>query len=299
LSHPHADKEKPAISVVIITFNSHSEISTCLASLHSALASCKAQIIIIDNASSDGTIAVLERQFLSLQKKCPNTTLIKNARNIGYTAAINQGLRLCQGRFILLLNPDIILYAHTLSTLLDRFQDDELGCVAPQLLNADGSVQPSCRRFPRVRDIFLELLPSIITSFAFSSWKMPEFDHKTTREVDQPQGAFLLFRSSVLQQVGLLDERFFMFFSDVDFCRRIRAQGWRILFCAEAKALHFKGRSVQQNKLDMIISSHRSFVDYLIKYQKGILPKIGIKIAQIYLLIITLPRLVLEKIKNS
>ena len=142
-----------------------------------------------------------------------------------------------------------------------------MGIVAPQFLNADGSIQPSCRRFPRHRDIVFHAL-GLNYLFPYSKlynyWKMGDFDHQSQRFVDQPQGAFLLTHRRAFEDVGLLDENFPMFFSDVDWCRRFINKGWKITFTPEVKIIHHKGSSVynNRNRISLIWSSHISFYLY-------------------------------------
>jgi GT2 family glycosyltransferase len=146
------------------------------------------------------------------------------------------------------------------------------GIVSPQFLDLDGSIQPSCRRFPRHRDLLFLALgfdKLFSKSKIFNYWKMGDFDFRSQQKVDQPQGAFLLTHRTALEQVGLLDEQFPMFFSDVDWCRRFIAKGWEIFFSPETQIIHDKGTSIYRNRLRMIWSSHRSFYDYFVKYYPG------------------------------
>ncbi|RMF58121.1 MAG: glycosyltransferase family 2 protein, partial [Calditrichaeota bacterium] len=193
----------------------------------------------------------------------------------GFTRALNQGLARSRGEYILVLNPDTVLQPGCLTVLLGVLAERErVGVVAPQLLNPDGTVQPSCRRFPRYRDVLFEasgLSRAFSGSRVFNGWKMGDFDHTTGRGVDQPQGACLLFHRSVLTKVGLWDEGFPMFFSDVDWCRRVKHQGYEIWFEPTARVVHLQGRSIFQHRPRMIWSSHCSFYRYFKKYD-GISP---------------------------
>lgn len=257
-------------SVVIVTYNNENEIALCLDSLAFELNDFSFQIIVIDNNSSDHTKEVVKKKFIQFQKKGGELLLIENTSNLGFTKAINQGLKKCKGQYILTLNPDTELNKGSLSMLKEALQENSnIGVVAPQLLYPDGTIQPSCRRFPRHRDVFFEmtglsyLFPK---SRELSSWKMGDFDHRSTRQVDQPQGACLLFTDKVLNSVGYLDESFPMFFSDVDWCRRVKNQKWEILFEPQAKVIHRQGASVFQKRSKMIWSSHHSFYKYFKKH---------------------------------
>ena len=128
---------------------------------------------------------------------------------------------------------------------------------------------------------------------------MADFDHKSSRYVDQPQGAFLLAKSHVLNDVGLFDERFPMFFSDVDWCYRVKQHGWLIRFCSGTSVLHKKGASIYQRRAEMIVTSHRSFVDYFRKYDKNKWNQFTTFLIYILLLVISLPRFVGAVFKDN
>lgn len=256
------------ISVVIVTFNNENEIADCLNSLAKELAGKNWQLTVIDNHSRDRTVEILQSTFHKMTG-C-EAELICSLKNIGFTGALNQGLQQSRGEMLLILNPDTKLQSGSLEALKRAlFNNPKTGVVAPQLLNADGSVQPSCRRFPQHRDVVFEIMGLsrvFKTSKLFNAWKMGDFDHQLQRSVEQPQGACLLFKREVLATVGLWDENFPMFFSDVDWCRRVKAAGFEIVFEPAAKVIHHKGVSVFQKRPEMIWSSHHSFYRYFIKH---------------------------------
>lgn len=258
-------------SVVIVTYNNAPEIGRCLSALHEAGDPWRLQVVVVDNHSTDATLNVIRR---SIAAHAWQVEVVENPGNRGFTAALNQGLRRCQGAFILVLNPDTEVERDSLAILKGALTaDPRVGVVAPQLLFPDGRLQPSCRRFPRHRDVIFELL-GLARLFPgsplFSGWKMGDFAHQTPRYVDQPQGACLLFGREVLEAVGYWDEDFPMFFSDVDWCRRVKAEGWEILFAPAARVVHHKGCSVMQQRVHMIWSSHRSFYRYFKKHHRSL-----------------------------
>jgi len=260
------------LSIIIVTFNHQHEIKKCLHSLSSALSNFQSEIFIIDNHSTDQTIAITQKLLSNLDIK-NHWSIICNETNRGFTSAVNQGLAHTHGEYILILNPDTELTPNIFSSLIEIFKNDRnVGIVAPQLRNPDGSIQPSCRRFPRHRDVIyngLGLNLLFKNSKALNHWKMGDFDHQSQRPVDQPQGAFLLVKREAIEQVGLLDEQFPMFFSDVDWCRRFFQNGWKILFVPSVQIIHHKGTSIYRHRLKMIGSSHRSFYYYFRKYDRG------------------------------
>ena len=256
-------------AVILVTYNSRDEVLTCLQSLPDADPGARFQIIIVDNHSADGTVPAV-RRWAETSPDNLSIDLIENARNWGFTHAVNQGLARADAQWIVFLNPDTQLPENALRRLREVLQQrPDIGVIAPQLRNPDGSVQPSCRRFVRHRDVwfhFTGLAMWFPRSRRFNGWKMGDFDHRSPREVDQPQGAFLLARRDVVQSVGEWDERFPMFFSDVDWCRRVKQAGYRIWFEPSVQVFHHKGRSVFANRPPMILTSHRSFVRYFWKY---------------------------------
>lgn len=260
-SRNRREKEKIDVSFVIVTWNSENEIGNCLSSIFSEV-SCSFEAIVVDNASSDSTLEII--------KNFPEVKLIANSENLKFARGTNQGLEIAQGKFKMLLNPDTILTQNSIEKLIDFLEKNaKIGAIAPKLLNLDGSIQPSCRRFPTFRTLFFEMffLSRIFPkSNFFSSYKMPDFSHNETCEVDQPQGAALLIKGQVLEEVGFLDENFPMFFNDVDFCFRIKKAGWKIYFLAESEVLHIKGASVYRVRKEMIKALHESFFDYLKKH---------------------------------
>lgn len=261
------------ISIIIVTFNHEQEISKCLTTLRSAIKSFQTEIFIIDNYSTDQTVSIARKELSNFNKK-HRWSIICNETNQGFTSAVNLGMVQSCGEYVLILNPDTEQLTDIFKPLIEEFKkDSEVGIVSPQFRNPDGSIQSSCRRFPRHRDVIynaigLNWFPS--QNKEFNYWKMGDFDHQTQKEVDQPQGAFLLARKEAIEQVGLLDEQFPMFFSDVDWCRRFIQKGWKILFVPGVKIIHHKGTSIYKNRLKMIWSSHRSFFHYFRKYYGGV-----------------------------
>ena len=253
------------VSIIIVTYNSENEIRDCINSILNSSRITNFEILIADNHSTDETVLIIENFDSS------KITLIKNNANLGYTKANNQCLKLAKGEYFLLLNPDTILQKNTLNILTDELRkDDILGAVASQLKYPDGKIQKSCRRFPRRRDIIYESLRLGIilkNSAEFNYWKMGDFSHEYDSPVEQPAGAAILLKRSVVDKIGLLDEQFPMFFSDVDFCRRIMDNGNSIKFISTTYITHLGGSSILRNRMRMIISSHSSFYKYFKKYR--------------------------------
>ncbi len=287
------------VSIVVVTFNNAAVIRRCLTTLSDAVESYSSELYIIDNNSVDGTVQILRNANTWKHLSFNHVEKIYNPSNVGYTRGLNQGLRKCRGRFVLMLNPDIIFTDNPFPKLFQCLRKENVAVVSPQFRFPNGDVQPSCRRFPAKRDVlfeFLGLSRILAASPFFNAWRMPDFDHRHSRDVPQPQGAFLLTRNSVLQAVGMPDEKLPMFFSDVDWCRRVIDSGRRIRFCAEAFVLHLQGASVRQKRAEMIVSSHRSFVAYFKKYDASVFDRMLTTTIHLLLLAATPLRLLATKL---
>jgi GT2 family glycosyltransferase len=226
-----------------------------------------AEIIVVDNASTDGTIELIEREF-------PGARLIKNSANFGFARAVNQGLNQSAGELILVLNQDVKLKSDAVFRLARRLKEDPgIGVIGPKFIGFDGRLQKLCRAFPKYRDIIFEaigLAPLFPNSRFFSHWKMRWFDHETSMEVDQPMGSAMMFRRELLKAAGDFDESFPIFFNDVDFCRRVKEAGLINLYYPEAVVEHYLGGSTERARAAMIMESHRSMYRYFRKYAKSI-----------------------------
>lgn len=277
------------LAIILVTYQSAAHIGACLASLPLAEPRRRLTIHLIDNASTDNTMEIAAQAVRELPVPRVTAHVLRNHSNVGFTAALNQGLALCPLEApVLFLNPDTVFPPASLARLLtELYEHDHVGVIAPQLhyLNAspqsaitapytfsDATIQPSCRRFPRYADLFFEftgLSRAFPASPRCNRWKMGDFDHRRSRAVDQPQGACLLVRPQVVQAIGRWDERFPLFFSDVDWCRRVWQAGWRIRFTAEVKVFHALGASVKQVRPSALWSSHLSFWRYFWKYRRS------------------------------
>jgi hypothetical protein len=253
------------VGVVIVTYNSADVVGACLGSLLGA-ASTPMQVVVVDNDSSDDTGDLIAEQF-------PQVTLIRKDQNRFYAAASNQGIQRVSGRYILLLNPDTILPVggiDALSIFLDSHPD--AAAVAPQLVYPNGRRQPSLREFPGLDTLWYDLLGLAFLfprSRTFGRWRMGYFDGQSERAVDQPMASCLMIRREALQQVGLFDESYPMFFNDVDWCARVKNAGLTIMYTPDIKITHQGGASVAKAKIRMIWMSHRAYWLYLSRLHRG------------------------------
>ncbi|MBI3946278.1 MAG: glycosyltransferase family 2 protein [Armatimonadetes bacterium] len=259
------------LSVVVVNWNTGALLRACLRSLlaHPLERTGQAdqEILVIDNASADGSADMVRREF-------PGVTLIANETNLGYAAANNQGIRRARGEYLLLLNPDTEVPPGGLATLVSLLEaHPEAAAAAPRLVGLDGRTQRSVRGFPSPIALLAEitglaaLFPRRLGGYRVRGW-----NHDSEREVDQPMTSCLLIRRQALEQVGLMDEAFPIFFNDVDWCYRARQRGWTIRFTPRVAVLHHYGASTSQVRGAMIRESGRSLARFYRKHYRGRIP---------------------------
>lgn len=262
------------LSVVVVSWNGAEFLEECLNALYAATQGQDVEIIVVDNASSDGSPDLVRRLF-------PQARLIANDRNYGVSVAFNQGIRASARPYIQLLCSDTIVQPRALDAMA-AFLDahPEVGAAGPKILYPDGRLQPSCRTFPTIPVFvweFLGLSRLFPRHPVFGKWRMGNFDHQTLREVDQPRGSSLMVRREMVDQVGGWDERLEMFFNDVDWCLRIKQQGWKIFFVPSAVMTHYGGGSVNKVRPRMILASHRCCYRFFRKHRKGLLNGLAVQ----------------------
>ena len=231
------------LSIIIVSWNVKKVLIDCLGSIEENPASEPFEVIVVDNASSDGTVE-------SLRNKFPEVVVIANSQNLGFAAANNQGIEKSQGEYILLLNPDTIVHSGSLDVLIEFMDENkDVGICGPQLLNQDGTIQSSVRCFPTFRGaLYRHTVIRYLGLFKneYKKWLMKNFDHKTKMDVDQVMGAALMIRQSIIEDIGVMDEQFFMYYEEVDLCFRIKQAGWRVVFMPEVVITHLGSQSSGQ-----------------------------------------------------
>lgn len=253
----------PTLSVIIVNWNVRDLLRRALASAYASWGNRPGlEIIVVDNASHDGSVAMLHETF-------PQVCVIANTDNRGFPAGNNQGITAATGNFLLLLNPDTEIRDDALPRLISYAKNNpDVGMVGPQLLNPNGSVQSSRRRFPTLLLLFLEstwldkLAPRKLLRYYYAQ-EQP--DH-IAQDVDWITGAAMLTRREVVEQVGGMDEGFFMYSEELDWCHRIRDAGWRVVYFPEARVTHYVGKSSEQVVTARHIHFQSSKVRYARKY---------------------------------
>ena len=264
-------KSELLLSVIIVNWNTRDLLARCLDSVisdHSPITSreplvtdhCSliTETIVVDNASTDGSARMVRERF-------PQVHLIENRENVGFARANNQAIRQSGGRYVLLLNPDTEVRPGALETLV-RFMDahPEAGAAGARLLNPDGTLQESCHPFPTLGREFWRLF-HLDALWRFARYDMARWDLETPREVDSVQGACVILRREALDQVGLLDEDYFMYTEEVDLCHRLRQGGWRIYWVPQAVVVHYGGQSTRQMPAEMFLRLYESKLLYFRK----------------------------------
>lgn len=232
---------QPQLSVIIVTWNCKDFVLQCLRSIYQTAADLVLEVIVVDNASHDGTVEGIREDF-------PTVEVIASETNMGFPKANNVGLARAKGRFFLVLNPDTEVLQGTLQRSISFLEDNPVyGCVGVKTLFPDGQVQFHCaRQFPTLRSLifatfFLDkIFPQVQL---FRSPDMPFWDHQDSRDVEMIQGAYMLFPRQVYDKIGALDETIPMFFEDAEYCLRILKNGYKIRYLGDVAMTHHVGRS--------------------------------------------------------
>lgn len=257
----------PRISVVILTYRVKSFLEHCLASVYQALHGTDHEIFVVDNNSNDGT----EELFTQTR---PHQTYIRNTTNAGFACGNNQALAQCTGEYVFLLNPDTVVQHDTFTAMAD-FMDahPDTGMAGCKVLNPDGSLQQGCRRsFPTPWASFFKLsgLHRLFPkSRRMNAYNLSYLDPDEEAEVDAISGSFMCIRRTTLEQVGMLDEAFFMYGEDLDWCYRIRQAGWKIFYVPITRIIHFKGESSRGKGFRNIMPFYKSMHIFVRKHYRG------------------------------
>lgn len=270
------------LSIIIVNWNTRDYLLGALQSIYADLPDGGCEVIVVDNGSCDGSAQAAATAY-------PQVRLIANSENVGYARANNQGMRVATGEYVLLLNPDVVVPRGAIRRAIQVMEaEPDIGVLAAKLVHPDGRVQDSIRGFPTPWSIACEVLGLARLaprSRLLSAYRMRWFDYDERSDVDQPMGTFLLMRRAVLDRVGLMDERFPIFFNDVDWCYRARKLGVRIVYEPSVELLHYGGGSTRLVAPQMAWESRRGLLVYLRKHypSPGWLPALWITAAASYI----------------
>ncbi len=267
---------QPKISISIVHHQGLKMLQDCLHSIFENTHGLDFEVIVVDNVSQDGAREMMERDFAQVR-------VIKNTERHGFGHNQNVGITACRGQYIFIYNDDTLVHGNALKSLSDFLdQNPNVGLVGPRLLNADGSLQMSCYKFPSpLRCIWENLLLSAAfpNSHLFGDYR--RWPHDTVRDVDFIIGAAMLVRKEVIEQVGLFDDRFFMYSEETDWQIRIRKAGWQIMLCPEAMITHLGGQS-SEGSADKQFCEFNTSAVRLIEKHYGLLGALIQRIAMIF-----------------
>ncbi len=257
------------LSIVVVTFNTRELTRTCLQYIEKYRDGVSSEVWVADSASQDGTADMIAEEFSDFN-------LIRMQENLGFAAANNLALRKAEGRYILLLNPDAFLEAGALKKAVE-FMDahPKTGVLGCKLTDPDGSMQPSARMAPSLLNKFLHvsgMAARFPGSRFFGRVDYSWWDHAEPRNVGWVVGAFFMIRRETLEQVGPLDDRYFLYFEEIDYCKTVHDAGWEVTFCPDIRIVHIGGQSSDKNEVS---SKGRQMVSIRLKSEYRYFRKYG------------------------
>jgi hypothetical protein len=278
------------VSLIIVSWNAKNFLIDCLHSLTDIPREYSQEIIVVDNNSSDGSPEVVKSKF-------PDVKLLINEENLGFSKANNIGVRHSTGRYLFFINSDVKVLDNCVEKMVS-FMDSHpnAGMSGPRILNHDMTLQHSCRHFPGIWNNFClaiglsRLLPNVPL---FSEPFMKYWDHNSVKKVEVLTGCFWVVRRHALDEVGLLDENFFFYGEDVDWCRRFNQAGWDILFNPNAQSIHFGGASSAAAPFKYYIQMQKADLHYWKKHHSFLLSRCFLLIIIIRHIVRILPYLIM------
>jgi GT2 family glycosyltransferase len=255
------------LSIIVVTSNSEGFIAKCLKSLEE-LRSLSAEVLVVDNASGDATTKIIRQHF-------PWAKLIENEMNLGFAKANNIGIRAASASsdYLCLINPDVVVLPGCVQKLLNFMEHNvSVGLVGPAMIGSDGALGRSCMRFPNLWNCLCDafaLYRAFPHSAMFGGHDMHDYSPDRVQDVDILNGWFWLVRRQAVDQVGLLDERFFMYGEDIDWCVRFKQMGWRLVYYPLTKAIHYGGASSAKDPVRFYIEMQKANLQYWKKHKRA------------------------------
>jgi N-acetylglucosaminyl-diphospho-decaprenol L-rhamnosyltransferase len=252
----------PRVSAVVVNYNARDHLLDCIRSLR---ADGVEEIVLVDNASTDGSVEAVRRLDADV-------IVVPTGGNLGFGSAANRGLAVARGEYAAVLNPDAVVEGGTIKALAEALDADPgLGAVAPRVDNPDGTLYPSVRAFPSMGDaVGHAFLGFVVPRNRFSRrYRMLDWDHAQAADVDWASGTCLMLRAGSLGEDGRFDESYFMYVEDVDLCWRLREAGWRVGYEPSARVVHTVGASSELAPYRMIAAHHRSLLRFSARTSRG------------------------------
>ena len=236
------------LSIIIVNYNVKEFLQNLLHSIDKALQNLSSEIIVVDNASDDGSIEWIKSKF-------PSVKLIENKTNLGFGKANNQALKIAEGKYLLLINPDAIVSEDTFTKMIHFLEGQkDAGLAGCKILNPDGSLQLACRRsFPGPWTSFCKvtgLSNFFPNSKMFARYNLTYLNENQTYEVDAISGSFMMLKRVVYEKLGGFDEQFFMYGEDLDLCYRVQKAGYKVFYVHTTQVIHYKGESTKRSSMD-------------------------------------------------
>lgn len=251
------------VSVIIVSWNAKDYLRDCLYSIRQTSLSCVLEVIVVDNASVDGSPEMVKNDF-------PEVTLIRAGENLGFARANNLAMKQAKGSFLALVNSDVIVHPGCLETLMEYMvQHKEVGLVGPRVIGGDGNLQKTCRRLPSIWNTVCRILAfdrMFPNTPMFSGFEMPEKYHEVQTEAEVLSGCFCMARTQAVDEIGGMDEQFFFYGEDIDWCKRFQDAKWKLMFVPEATATHFGGGSTANAPLRYSIEILKATLKYWRKH---------------------------------
>jgi len=255
---------KVDISIIIVNWNTREYLQQCLRSIYAAASNLAFETIVVDNASKDGSAKMVTANF-------PQVILITNDTNKGFAAANNQGIARATGQYILLLNSDTIVLDNAIENCLAFARaNPDAAVIGLAVLNPDRTVQPTCFMFPSILNMLLStsyLYKLFPHSKFFGRERMTWWNRSDIRQVDVVTGCFMLVNRKAIQQVGLMDERFFLYAEETDWCYRFKQAGWKVLFAPVGHIVHFGGQSARHVPAETILQVRAGILQFFKKHR--------------------------------
>ena len=256
------------LDIVIVNYNSTEQLLWCLKSLFDGSNVVSLRVQVHDNASRKDDVDCLKRAF-------PQISLTKNTQNLGFAKAVNNGLKQGNAPYILILNPDTLVQPGLISTAMGYMADHpEVGILGPKIFDRDGAIQGSARAFPNLltaifgrKSILSKIFPK--NPITRENILTDRSDGRTPMEVDWVSGACMMVRREAVNQVGLLDETFFMYWEDADWCRRVWQKGWKVVYFPNVSVTHYVGVSSETNIFRSVFEFHKSIFRLFDKHAKA------------------------------
>ncbi|HEY4705913.1 MAG TPA: glycosyltransferase family 2 protein [Thermodesulfobacteriota bacterium] len=240
------------VSIIIVSWNARGLLLKCLESIPRGLGGLKAEVIVVENASSDGSAEAVKKMF-------PGVRLLPQKENLGFAKANNIGIRESAGRYVCLINSDVVVLPGCIERLFLLLEERPTAAIAaPKVLNPDMTLQASCRRFPSLPGAMLSTL---------GLDRLNYFPHDRTRRVEAVSGCFMLARREAIDAVGPLDERFFFYAEDKDWCKRFHDARWDVYYHPDAKAIHYGGSSSSLAPVAFYVEMQKANIKYWRKHR--------------------------------